>query len=92
LLISFDPERDTPEALRAIAATRRIDTTRWTLATTDVETVRAIAALLDLQYRRLPSGEFNHSTVIALLSARGEIQVRSTQLGRADPELLKHLH
>jgi len=92
LLISFDPERDTPEALRAIAATRHIDTTRWTLATTDAETVRAIAALLDLQYRRLPSGEFNHSTVIALLSPRGEIQARSTQLGRADPELLKHLH
>lgn len=91
LVISFDPERDTPQALGRIAATRRIDTTRWTLATADTDTVRDIAALLDLQYRKLPGGEFNHSTVIALLSPRGEIEARSTQLGRADPELLKHL-
>jgi protein SCO1/2 len=91
LLISFDPARDTPAALARIAATRRIDTTRWTLATTDEDTVRDIAALLDLQYRKLPDGEFSHATVIALLSPGGEIEARSTQLGRADPELLKHL-
>jgi protein SCO1/2 len=91
LLVSFDPERDTPEALGRIAATRHIDTSRWTLASTDADTVRDIAALLDLQYRKLPSGEFSHATVIALLSPRGEIEARSTQLGRADPELLKHL-
>jgi protein SCO1 len=91
LLISFDPERDTPAALGEIAATRHIDTARWTLAATDADTVRGIAALLDLQYRRLPDGEFSHGTVIALLSPRGEIEARSTRLGRADPELLKHL-
>lgn len=92
VLISFDPERDTPAALAEIARTRHIDTTRWTLATTDDDTVRDVAALLDLQYRKLPSGEFNHSTVIALLSPGGEIEARSMKLGRADPDLLKHLH
>jgi protein SCO1/2 len=91
LLISFDPDRDTPAALAQIAAARHIDTTRWTLATADADTVRNVAALLDLQYRRLPGGEFSHSTVIALLSPRGEIAARSTSLGRADPELLKKL-
>jgi len=91
LMISFDPERDTPRALAEIAATRRIDTTRWTLATADAETVRSIAALLDVQYRRLPSGEFSHTAVITVLSPGGEIEARSTKLGRADPELLEHL-
>lgn len=91
LMISFDPDRDTPRALADIAATRRIDTTRWTLATADAETVRSIAALLDVQYRRLPSGEFSHSAVITVLSPRGEIEARSMKLGRADAELLKHL-
>ena len=91
LLISLDPERDTPAALAQIAATRRVDTSRWTLATTDADTVRDIAALLDLQYRKLPSGEFSHATVITLLSPGGEIVARSTQLGRADPGLLAHL-
>lgn len=91
LMISFDPERDTPAALAQIAATRRIDTARWTLATADANTVRDIAALLDVQYRRLPSGEFSHSAVITVLSARGEIEARSGKLGRADPGLLDKL-
>jgi protein SCO1/2 len=92
LMISFDPERDTPAALREIAAMRRIDGTRWTLATADAATVREIAALLDVQYRKLPNGEFSHSAVITLLSPRGEIEARSTQIGRADPALLARLH
>jgi len=91
LMISFDPERDTPAALAEIAAVRHLDTTRWTLATTDADTVREIAALLDVQYRKLPSGEFSHSAVITLLSPRGEIVARSSKLGRADPDLLKAL-
>jgi protein SCO1/2 len=88
LMISFDPDRDTPKALAQIAATRRIDTSRWALATADANTVRDIAALLDVQYRRLPSGEFSHSAVITVLSPRGEIVARSSKLGRADPLLL----
>ena len=91
LMISIDPQRDTTEALRQLAATRRIDTARWTLASTDAATVRDIAALLDLQYKKLPGGEFSHSTVIALLSTRGEIEARATTLGRADPELMDRL-
>jgi protein SCO1/2 len=91
LMISFDPERDTPAALRAIAEERRIDGARWTLAHADADTVRAIAALLNVQYRQLPSGEFNHSTVITLLSPRGEIQATSSALGHADSALLAQL-
>jgi len=91
LMISFDPERDTPKALADIAATRHLDTSRWTLATADADTVRNIAALLDIQYRKLPGGEFSHSAVITVLSPSGEIVARSTKLGTADPELLKAL-
>jgi len=91
LLVSFDPERDTPKALADIAATRRIDTSRWTLATADANTVRDIAALLDVQYRKLPSGEFSHAAVITLLSPEGVIESRSMKLGTADPALLEPL-
>jgi len=91
LLISFDPERDTAAALRDIAATRHIDTTRWTLAWADTATVRSIAALLNVQYRKLPSGEFSHSTQIVLLSPQGEIQASTALLGHADPALLAQL-
>jgi protein SCO1/2 len=91
LMISIDPERDTPAALRELAAARHNDTARWTLAGADAATVRSIAALLDVQYRRLPGGDFNHSTVIALLSPDGEIEASSATLGHADPVLLARL-
>jgi protein SCO1/2 len=91
LMISFDPQRDTPAALGAIAKQRRIDGTRWTLAHADESTVRSIAALLNIQYRQLPGGEFNHSTVITLLSPSGEIEATSSVLGHADPVLIAQL-
>lgn len=84
LLISFDPERDTPAALRELAASRRIDTKRWTLAQADAATVRRIAAALEIQYRQLPDGQFSHATVITVLGSEGEILARSTELGHAD--------
>lgn len=91
LMISIDPQRDTPAALNAVAQERHLDTTRWTLAHADAGTVRTIAALLNVQYRQLPSGEFNHSTVIVLLSPRGEVEASSSSLGHADPALLAKL-
>jgi len=91
LMISIDPERDTPAALHEMAETRHIDTSRWTLARGDASTVRNIAALLNVQYRQLPNGEFSHSTLIALLSPTGELEASSTTLGHADPALLARL-
>lgn len=91
LLISIDPDRDTPAALQALVEQRHIDTSRWTLARADADDVRTIAALLNIQYRKLPSGEFNHSPVITLLSPAGEIQATSAKLGTADAELVARL-
>lgn len=87
LMVSVDPERDTPAALAALAKARRIDLSRWTLATADEATVRKIAALLAIQYRKLPSGEFNHSSVVTVLSREGEIRRQSSLLGKVDPEI-----
>lgn len=91
LMISVDPENDTPAALQALARQRRIDTARWTLSTADAETVRTIAALLDVQYRKLPDGGYNHSSVVTLLSPTGAILSRSTRLGTADTALVAKL-
>jgi len=87
LLITIDPEHDTPAALAALASTRKLDTTRWTLANTDAAHVRKLAAVLNIQYRQLPDGGFNHTSVITLLDPQGQIIHRSSVLGRADPEL-----
>jgi protein SCO1/2 len=91
LLISFDPERDTPAALRKVAAERRVDPSRWTLAHGDAAAVRRIAAALGIQYRQLPSGEFSHASVITALDDTGAILARSSRLGAADPQIVTAL-
>ncbi|HKS54830.1 MAG TPA: SCO family protein [Steroidobacteraceae bacterium] len=91
LMISIDPEHDSVQNLAELARSRHIDLSRWTLARTDAATVRRIAAVLNVQYRQLPDGGFNHSSVITLLSPRGEIVKQSTVLAKADSSLLEAL-
>lgn len=90
LLISIDPERDTVANLKALGDSRQLDN-RWTLARTDATSVRKIAAVLGIQYRKLPDGGYNHSSIVTLLDGKGEIQYQSSVLGSADPELLAAL-
>jgi len=88
VLVSFDPDHDTPQALKAVAEERHLDLPRWTLDRTDAESVRKLAAVLGVQYRAIENGDFNHSTVISLLDREGRIAARSSRTGEADPDLL----
>ena len=90
LMISFDPARDTVAVLKRTAEAHQCDA-RWTLARTSETDARKVAALLGVQYRRLASGEFNHSSTIELLDADGRIAARTGTLGAVDPVLLKAL-
>jgi protein SCO1/2 len=91
LLISIDPERDTVANLHALGTSRKLDMSRWTLARTDAASVRKIAAVLGIQYRKLPDGGYNHSSIVTLLTPDGEIAVQSSTLGKADPDVLTTL-
>ena len=83
LMISIDPERDTPEVLAALATKRKVDAARWTLARPAPADLRKLAAVLDVQYRKLDDGEFNHSSVISLIDAQGRVLARTSRLSGA---------
>ena len=85
LAVTFDPARDDVAALRKYASTRKLDSRWWTLARTEPKDVRRLAALLQLQYRQLPDGEFNHSSELILLDADGRVVARTDVIGRLDP-------
>jgi protein SCO1/2 len=87
LLVSFDPERDTPAALRAIADRMALDTSRWRIATAPDDDVRVLAAALGIQYRRLDNGEFMHSSVITALGRDGTPAAREDGIGEPDDSM-----
>ncbi len=89
LLVSFDPARDTAEVLREVIGSRKLDRSRWTLATAPDDQVREIAAVLGIKYREAVlegdggvRREYNHSSVITLLDAEGRIDLRADGLVR----------
>jgi protein SCO1/2 len=88
LLVSFDPERDTPARLKQVFDERKLDSSSWTLASTDAASVRKLAAVLDIQYRILTSGDINHSTSLVLLDASGRIVMHTEKMGETDPEFV----
>ncbi len=89
VLISMDPARDTPAALREVVDKRRLDTTRWTLGAPPADQVRSVAGVLGIRYRQLADGEFNHTSALVLLDADGRILARTEQVGsRLDPAFL----
>jgi protein SCO1/2 len=80
LLVSFDPERDTPGELDRLAKLHHADPGRWTFASGPDSDVRRIAAVLGISYRRLPGGDFDHSLLITLLDGEGRILASTTTL------------
>lgn len=89
LMISMDPQRDKPAQLMDMVTKRKLDPTRWTLAAPRPADVRSIAGVLDIRYRQLEDGEFNHTSVWVLLDANGRILARTEQMGtRPDPQFV----
>jgi len=81
LLVSFDPERDTPDTLARLAQRHRLDPTTWRLASTSEGEARDIAAVLGIHYKKLDNGAFNHSSVITIVDAHGVPRFRQDGLG-----------
>ena len=73
VVVSLDPERDTPGRLAEFARTTHLDPDRWTLLTGPDARVREISVLLGVPYRTLPDGEVAHANVLTLLDEDGVI-------------------
>jgi protein SCO1 len=89
LLISMDAENDLPPTLLSVSRKRRLDANYWTLAHADENGVRHAAAVLGIRFRKLSSGDFNHTSALILLDADGRIVARTEKLGTVpDAEFL----
>lgn len=87
-MVSLDPARDTPAAMREVAQRHRVPD-GWQFLIPSDNDVRAIASVLDVRYRFREDGSINHTSVLVLLDADGRIRARSEVAGAAaDPQFL----
>lgn len=81
VLASVDPERDTVEHLQQFARSSGLNDRGWRLIRAPDETVRELAAVLGVQYRRVSESDFAHSNIITVLGPGGEIRHQQKGLG-----------
>lgn len=72
VLVSFDTERDTPEALKRYAENLHLDDDYVLLHGKD-DAVRTLSVLLNVQYQKDVNGNYSHSNVISVLDSGGEL-------------------
>lgn len=70
LLISFDPERDTPDILNHFAQDYNLDD-KWRLLNGSDEDVRMLANTMNIRYQPSEGGHFAHSNAVSVLDENG---------------------
>lgn len=73
LSVSFDPENDTPEVLRAYARRYDADTTNWTFATGTKKQVERITNRFGV-FTQQEGGQITHNLRTVLIGPKGRIQ------------------
>jgi protein SCO1/2 len=81
VLVSFDPERDTPAQMRMFAMKRQLDD-HWELLQGSDNQVRELSMVLNVRYQKLSGGNFTHSSDIFILDQNGNIIQSLDGLGR----------
>lgn len=72
VLVSFDPDRDTPAQLRSYAAQRQLDD-HWELLQGSDAQVRELSMVLNVKYQKLSGGNISHTGNIYILDQNGNI-------------------
>ncbi|MEW6776132.1 MAG: SCO family protein [Bdellovibrionota bacterium] len=81
VLVSMDPDRDTPGRLKEFEKGQKFPAPgRWVLLNGKEESVRELAAALNVSYRKTGK-EFAHSNVITVLDPTGKIAHQQPQPG-----------
>lgn len=73
VLVSFDDVRDTVPVLQAYRQAHGLAPADWVLLRGAPGDIRELAAALGVTYERQANGMFNHSNLITVLNAEGEI-------------------
>jgi len=89
VLVSIDPEIDTPERLKNFAKENFMDEEHWTFLQGTVSGVREFANVLAVKYKEISPMDFSHSNIITVFNSGGEIMHQQEGLGVDNKETIK---
>jgi protein SCO1/2 len=81
ILVSIDPEVDTPKRLKAFSVENKMEGEQWLFLRSTEENTREFAAVLAVNYKKIAPLEFSHSNIISVFNAEGELAYQQEGLG-----------
>jgi len=81
ILISIDPETDTPERLKAFAIENEMDNDQWVFLQGTIDDVREFSNVLAVKYKQISPIDFSHSNIISVFNPAGELYYQQEGLG-----------
>ena len=91
VLISIDPETDTPEVMKAYMEINKFKDDEWTfIRSTEAET-RELANIMAVKYKEISPIEFSHSNIISVYSKEGILAFQKEGLGNDNEALVKEI-
>ncbi len=89
VMVSIDPETDTPKRLKEFAIENFMDDAQWTFLQGTEATVREFANVLAVKYKQISPMDFSHSNIISVFNSEGELMYQQEGLGVDNKETIK---
>lgn len=89
VIVTIDPEVDTPEKLAKYAEESKLDKGRWTLLHGDKGDILELAALLGVRFKKTTDKDYAHSNIITVLDEEGVIAHQQEGLGTKPTQTLE---
>lgn len=81
VLVSIDPETDTPEKLKEFAIENQMDTDQWVFLQGTIDDVREFSNVLAVKYKQISPIDFSHSNIISVFDTQGVLYHQQEGLG-----------
>lgn len=92
LLVTIDPDVDTPERLADYAKLYDLNSDRWTLLQGEKPSTQELADLLGVEYKKYENGTLGHTNYLTLLNKNGEVIYRLHGIHVPNEDLLAYVH
>ncbi|MGB1308347.1 MAG: SCO family protein [Oceanihabitans sp.] len=89
ILVSIDPETDTPKRLKEFAKENLMDGEQWTFLQGTESGVREFANVLAVKYKQISPMDFSHSNIISVFNNKGELIHQQEGLGVDNKETVQ---
>lgn len=88
IMVSIDPETDTPERLKKFSIENKMEDDQWMFLRGTEEDTREFAAVLAVSYKQISPIDFSHSNIISVFDEEGVLVHQQEGLGVDNSETI----